>query len=248
MKNYFLLFSIILFFSCHSQKKISLKQMNDELLKKSNLFPYSMSSDSAMIKMLTKGYSIYRLSGARYCNINPDKKYSNIYIEDGFHDEEGFYNGIVIVDNKAVCEITTSPYKLRIDSLSYTKVKEKDTTYGEIIFYIKKLSMEAFKNKYANEYFRYELVTQDKVNAFEKCLAIDEYTPKSIVNARNYYFAGKEIKTYNLPIKYNDIKNGIEGLPYFKEDKKKEFTECINKLGILKISNSSSNTVLSTSN
>ncbi|MCB4234734.1 hypothetical protein LDL59_05400 [Kaistella anthropi] len=77
------------------------------------------------------------------------------------------------------------------------------------------------------------------MNDFEKCLAIDEYTPKSIVNVRNYYFAGKGIKTYNLPIEYSDIKNGIEGLPYFKEDKKNEFTECINKLKILKIHNSS---------
>ncbi len=191
--------------------------------------------------MLTEGYKIFRLLGAKFCDINPDKKYWKIYIEDGFDDEEGFYNGLIIVDDKNICEITTSPYKLRQDSLSYTKVKEKDITYGEITFYTKKLSMEDFKTKYANEYFRYALVTQSKVNAFEKCLAVDQYTPKSIVNARNYYFAGKGIKTYNLPIKYDDIKNGIEGLPYFKEDKKKEFTECINKLNILEIHSSSIN-------
>lgn len=221
----------MLFFSCHSQDKISLRQVNEDLLKNKNLFPYSKSQDSVMIKMLTKGYTTYRLSGVQSCDINPDKKYSNIYIEDGFDDEEGFYNGIIILGTNNICEITTSPYKLRQDSLSYTKVKEKN----EIVFYTKKLSMEDFKNKYLDEYFRYELVTQDKVGLFEKCLAIDKYTPKSIINARNYYFDGKGIKTYNIPIKYNDIKNGIEGLPYFKEDKKKEFTECINNLNILKI-------------
>jgi len=230
MKNIILLFSIILFSSCNSQEKISLKQMNENLLKDKNSFTYR---DSATIKILTEGYRIFRLFGAKSCDINPDKKYSQIYIEDGFHDEEGFYNGIVIVDNKNICEVTTSPYKLSQDSLSYTKVIEKNET----VFYTKKLSMEDFRNNYVDEYFRYELVTQDKVNAFEKCLTIDEYTPKSIVYARNYYFVGKGIKTYNLPIKYSDIKNGIEGLPYFKKDKKKEFTECINKLNILKIHN-----------
>lgn len=234
MKNIVLLFSIILFSSCNSQEKISLRQMNENLLKDKNSFTYR---DSATIKIITEGYKVFRLLGVRSCDMNPDKKYSQIYIEDGFHDEEGFYNGIIIIDNKNVCEVTTSPYKLHRDSLSYTKFKERDISYGEIVFYTKKLSMEDFKKKYFNEYFRYELVTQDKVNAFEKCLAIDQYTPKSIVYARNYYFAGKGIKTYNLPIKYNDIKNGIEGLPYFKEDKKKEFTECINELNILKIHN-----------
>ncbi|MCJ7932436.1 MAG: hypothetical protein MUW56_02060 [Chryseobacterium sp.] len=232
MKNILLLFSIILFSSCNSQEKISLKQMNENLLKDKNSFTYR---DSATIKILTEGYTIFRLLGAKSCNIYTDKKYSNIYIEDGFHDEEGFYNGIIILDNKNICEVTTSPYKLRQDNLFYTKIKGKN----EIVFYTKKLSIEDFKNKYPDEYFRYELVIQDKVNALEKCLAIDKYTPKSIVYARNYYFAGKGIQTYNLPIKYSDIKNGIEGLPYFKEDKKKEFIECINKLKILKIHNSS---------
>jgi len=28
--------------------------------------------------------------GAKANDINPDKKYSHMYIEDGFHDEEGF--------------------------------------------------------------------------------------------------------------------------------------------------------------
>lgn len=231
MKNIFLLFSIILFSSCNSQEKISLRQMNENLLKDENSFTYR---DSATIKILTEGYKIFRLLGAKSCDINSDKKYSQIYIEDGFHDEEGFYNGIFIIDNKNICEVTTSPYKLRQDSLSYTKIKEKN----EIVFYTKKLSIEDLKNKYSDEYFRYELVTQDKVEAFEKCLAIDQYTPKSIVYARNYYFAGKGVKKYNLPIKYSDIKNGIEGLPYFNENKKKEFIECINKLNILKINSS----------
>lgn len=234
MKNFVLLLIITLFFSCHSQEKLSLIKMNDNLLRK-NLIPFNNSYlDSSESKGMKDALLKYRLLGAKSCNINSDKKYSNIYIEDGFHNEEGFYNGIIVVNNKDVCEITDSQYKLEIDSLFYTKVKD-----GNFVFYTKKLSMEDFKNKYANEYFRYELVTQSKVNAFEKCLAVDQYTPKSIVNARNYYFAGKGIKTYNLPIKYSDIKNGIEGLPYFKEDKKKEFTECINKLNILEIHNSS---------
>ncbi|WP_326983919.1 hypothetical protein VUJ46_05095 [Chryseobacterium sp. MYb264] len=232
MKKIILLISIMLFYSCHSQKKMSLRQMNESLLSDKNYFTYS---DSATTKILTEGYKIFRLLGAKSLNINPDKKYSQIYIEDGFHDEEGFYNGIIIIDNKDICEITTSPYKLHQDSLSYTKVKEKN----EIIFYTKKLSMEDFKNIYSDEYFRYKLITQEKVNAFEKCLAIDQYTPKSIVYARNYYFSGKGVKDYKLPIKYSDIKNGIEGLPYFKEDKKKEFIECINKLDILKINSQS---------
>ncbi|MCB4234733.1 hypothetical protein LDL59_05395 [Kaistella anthropi] len=110
--------------------------MNENLLKDKNFFTYR---DSATIKTLTEGYKIFRLLGAKSCDVNPDKKYSQIYIEDGFHDEEGFYNGLIIVDNKNICEITTSPYKLRKDSLSYTKVKEIDITYGEIIFHTKKI-------------------------------------------------------------------------------------------------------------
>lgn len=232
MKNFVLLLIITLFFSCHSQEKLSLIKMNDDLLKK-NLTPFNNSYlDSLESKGMKDALLKYRLLGAKSCNINSDKNYSNIYIEDGFHDEDGFYNGIIVVNNKDVCEITDSHYKLEIDSLFY-KVKD-----GNFVFYTKKLSMEDFKNKYPDEYFRYELVTQGKVNDFEKCLAIDEYTPKSIVYARNYYFAGKEIKTYNLPIKYSDIKNGIEGLPYFNENKKKEFIECINKLNILRINSS----------
>lgn len=230
MKNIILIFSIILFSSCNSQEKISLRQMNENLLKDNNSFVYQ---DSTAIKILTEGYGIFRLSGAKTNGIDPDKKYSHIYIEDGFHDEEGFYNGIFIVNNKNIFEVTTSPYKLQYDSLSYTKVKEKN----EIVFYTKKISIEDFRNNYVDEYFRYELIMQDKVNAFEKCFAIDKYTPRSIIYARNYYFAGKGIKTYNLPIKYSDIKNGVKGLPYFKEDKKKEFVKCINELNILKINN-----------
>ena len=228
MKNIILLFSIMLFSSCNSQEKISLRRMNVNLLRDRNSFTYR---DSTEIKMLTEGYQIFRLLGAKINDINPDKKYSHMYIEDGFHDEEGFYNGIFIVNNKNIFEVTTSPYKLRYDSLSYTKVKEKN----KIVFYTKKLSTEDFRNNYVDEYFRFELVIQDKVNAFEKCLAIDQYTPKSVIYARNYYFAGKGIKTFNLPIKYSDIKNGIEWLPYFKEDRKREFIKCINELNILKI-------------
>lgn len=231
MKNLVLLSGIIFFFSCHSQEKISLRQMNDNLLKNNFVYYDITYKDSVTIKGIKNILSIYRLSGTQSCGINSSKKYSNIYIEDGFHDEEGFYNGIIIVDNKDICEVTTSHYKLQVDSLSYTKVKEKN----EIVFYSKKLSIEDFRNKYLDEYFRYELVHQNKMDAFEKCLAIDKYTPKSVIYARSYYFDGKEIKTYKVPIKYNDIKNGIEGLPYFNEDKKKEFKECINNLNILKI-------------
>lgn len=230
MKNIILIFSLILFSSCNSQEKISLRQMNENLLRDKNSFAYH---DSAAIKILTEGYDIFRLSGARTNDIDPEKKYSHIYIEDGFHDVEGFYNGIFIVNNKNIFEVTTDPYKLQYDSLSYNKVIEKN----EIIFYTKKISVEDFRNNYVDEYFRYELIIQDKVNAFKNCLAIDKYTPKSIIYTRNYYFAGKGIKTYNLPIKYSDIKNGIKGLPYFKEDKKKEFVKCINELNILKINN-----------
>lgn len=233
MKNIFLSLSTILFFSCHSQEKISITQVNSSLLAKNEFYYDPINFDSIEIAGVKSNLTKYRLLGAKSCNISSDKKYSNIYIEDGFHDEEGFYNGIIVVDNKDVCEITESHYKLKIDSLSYTKVHD-----GNFVFYTKKLSIEDFKNKYIDEYFRYEMVTQDKVEAFEKCLAIDQYTPKSVVYARNYYFAGKGIKIYNLPIKYNDIKNGIEGLPYFMEDKKKEFTECLNKLNILKINSS----------
>ncbi|AYZ12432.1 hypothetical protein EGY05_11070 [Chryseobacterium arthrosphaerae] len=232
MKKNVLLLSIVLFLSCHSQEKISLTKMNNDLLKQ-NLVPFNSSYlDSIENKGMKDALSKYRLLGTKSCNINPDKKYYNIYIEDGFDDEQGFYNGIIIVDNKNICEVTTSPYKLRMDSLSYTKKIEE----GSFALFTKKISIEDFKNKYLDEYFRYNLVTQDKVIGFEKCLAIDEYTPKSIVHTRNYYFAGKDIKIYKVPIKYNEIKNGIEGLPYFKEDKKKEFIECINKLNILKIS------------
>ncbi|MFY7844838.1 hypothetical protein [Chryseobacterium gambrini] len=230
MKNIILIFSIMLFSSCNSQGKITLRQMNENLLRDKNSFAYH---DSTAIKILTEGYNIFRLLGAKTNDINPDKKYSHIYIEDGFHDEEGFYNGIFIVNNKNIFEVTTSPYKLQYDSLSYTKVKEKN----ELVFYTKKLSTEDFRNNYVDEYFRYELIIQDKVHAFEKCLAIDQYTPKSIIYAKNYYFAGRGIKTYNLPIKYSDIRNGIKGLPYFNDDKKKEFVKCINELDILKIHN-----------
>lgn len=225
----------MLFFSCHSQKMISLKQMNDHLLKTGNLFPYSMSSDSAMIKMLIKGYTTYRLSGAESCNIDPNKKYSHIYIEDGFHNEEGFYNGIIVLDNKCVCEITNSQYKLKIDSLSYTKTKKKDIIYGGIVFYTKKLSMEDFKKKYIDEYFRYQLVVQNKVNNFKKCLNIDEYTPKSPINLRSYYFYNKDIEEFHIPFEYYFTikKNGLNYLPYLKEEKKKEFLDCIDNLNIL---------------
>jgi hypothetical protein len=130
MKNIILLFSIMLFSSCNSQEKISLRRMNVNLLRDRNSFTYR---DSTEIKMLTEGYQIFRLLGAKINDINPDKKYSHMYIEDGFHDEEGFYNGIFIVNNKNIFEVTTSPYKLRYDSLSYTKVKEKN----KIVFYTK---------------------------------------------------------------------------------------------------------------
>lgn len=231
MKKVILLLNIILFYSCLSQQKKSIRQVNDYLL--NNNYSSLGELDSIQLQGMKNAISKYRLLGKESCNINPDKKYSHIYIEDGFHDEEGFYNGIIITDDKNICEVTTSPYKLRKDSISYTRFKEKNG----IIFYTKKLSAEDFSNNYVDEYFRYELVIQDKVNAFEKCLAIDQYTPKSVIYARNYYFAGKGIRTYNLPIKYSDMRNGIEGLPYFKEDKKREFIECINELNILKIDN-----------
>ncbi len=229
MKKVILLLNIILFYSCLSQQKKSIRQVNDYLLK--NNYSSLGELDSTQLQGMKNAISKYRLLGKESCNMNPDKKYSHIYIEDGFHDEEGFYNGIIITDDKNICEVTTSPYKLRRDSISYTRFKEKNG----IIFYTKKLSAEEFRNNYIDEYFRYELVTKHKVNSFEKCLSIDQYMPKSIIYARSYYFSGKGITMYKLPIKYSDIKNGIEGLPYFKEDKKREFVECINELNILKI-------------
>jgi len=41
--------------------------------------------------------------------------------------------------------------------------------------------MEDFKKNYTDEYFRYEIVIQNKVNELNKCLTIDQYTPKAII-------------------------------------------------------------------
>lgn len=217
MKKIILLLSVILFYSCLSQEKKSLKQMNDYLL--NNNYVSFGNLDSNELKGMKTALSKYRLLGAKSCNINPDKKYSHIYIEDGFHDEEGFYNGIIVVNNKNICEITNNHYKLKNDSLSYTKIKDDN-----VVLYSKKVSMEDFKKKYLNEYFRYELVVQNKASDLNKCLAIDEYTPKPSIYVQNYYFADKKINNYGtVRIKYEEIKDGIEGIPYFKEEKKKEF-------------------------
>ncbi|WP_299179039.1 hypothetical protein [uncultured Chryseobacterium sp.] len=227
MKKIILLLNMILFYSCLSQEKKSLKQMNDYLL--NNNYVSFGDLDSIELKGMKTALSKYRLLGAKSCNINPDKKYSHIYIEDGFHDEEGFYNGIIVVNNKDVCEITDSHYKLRADSLSYTKIKD-----GNFVLYSKKVSMEDFKKKYLNEYFRYELVVQNKASDLKKCLAIDEYTPKPSIYVQNYYFADKKVNNYGtVKIKYEEIKDGIEGIPYLKEDKKKEFIDCIGRLNIV---------------
>ncbi|MGG5207299.1 hypothetical protein ACQWU4_00015 [Chryseobacterium sp. MIQD13] len=223
MKKIVLVLIITLFHSCFSQQKESLMNMNEYLL--NNL-------DSNETKGIEDAIAKYRLLGAKSCKINPEKKYSSVYIEDGFHDEEGFYNGIIILDNKDVCEITNSPYKLNIDSLSYAKVKD-----GNFVLYTKAISMEDFKKNYANEYFRYEIVIQNKVNELNKCLAIDQYTPKPFIYAKSYYFINKKINNYGvIRIKYSEIKNGINGeIPYLKPDKEKAFLECINNLKILKI-------------
>ena len=94
MKNIIFLFSFILFFSCNSQQKNSLTKINNDLLKK-NVVPFNNSYlDSIEYKGTIEALTKYRLLGAKSCNISSDKKFSNIYIEDGFHDEEGFYNGI----------------------------------------------------------------------------------------------------------------------------------------------------------
>lgn len=236
MKNFILLLSMVLFTSCFAQKKVSLRQMNEYLLKNNYIYYDTTYMDSTLIKKVKSNFLVYRLLGAKSCNINPDKKYSQIYIEDGFHDEEGFYNGIIILDNKDVCEITTSHYKLNVDSLSYNKEKVK-TKESDFIFYTKRISMEDLKRKYLDEYFRYELVIQNKTNDLKKCLAIDPYTPKSPVYVKSYYFRNKKINNYgNVGIKYTDIKDGINGeIPYLKKDKEKAFLECINNLKILKI-------------
>ncbi|GEN67602.1 hypothetical protein CRH01_21700 [Chryseobacterium rhizosphaerae] len=235
MKNFILLLSTIIFTCCSSQNKISLKQMNESLLKDNYIYYNTAYMDSTLIRGIKNNFLTYRLVGAKSCNISPDKKYSHIYIEDGFHDEQGFYNGMIIVDNEFACEITTSPYKLRLDSLSYNeiKIKIKETDF---IFYTKKVSIQDVKKDYPDEYFRYELVKQNKVDNLKKCFEIDQYTPKSPVYVKNYYFTNKKIVNYdNIRIKYTDIKDGIDGMPYLKEDKKKEFFDCINQLNILHV-------------
>ncbi|MFN1217153.1 hypothetical protein ACKW6Q_09220 [Chryseobacterium kwangjuense] len=204
--------------------------MNDYLVK-NNYVPFSNSSlDSVESKGMKDALTKYRLLGAQSCHINSGKKYFQIYIEDGFNDQYGYYNGIIIMNNKQVCEITTSPYKLNLDSLSYTKVND-----GNFVLYTKKVSMDNFKKKYLDEYLRYEIVIQNKTNDLKKCLALDEYTPKSVIYTKSYYFVDKKINNYGIVrIKYNDIKDGIEGIPYFTEEKKKSFIKCINNLNILK--------------
>jgi hypothetical protein len=227
MKKIILVLSLILFHSCFSQEKKSLKQMNEYLLN-NNLVPFGISYlDSKEINGMKNALTAYRLLGTKACNINPNKKYSHIYIEDGFNNEQAYYDGIIVIDNKNICEITTNPYKLRTDSLSYTKIMEKKDLFA------KKVSMEDFKKNYVNEYYRYELAIQNKVNDLKKCLAIDKYTPKPLIDTKSYYFTDKKIVNFgSIKIDYNYIRNGLDGLPYFKEDKKKEFTECINNLNI----------------
>ncbi|MET3530562.1 hypothetical protein ABID31_001861 [Chryseobacterium flavum] len=230
MKNFILFLNLLLSIGCSSQNKISFREMNDDLLKNNHIYYDVTYKDPVTVKGIKNTLSKYRLSGLKSCNINPDKKYPNIYIEDGFHDEKGFYNGMIIMDNKNICEITTSPYKLQMDSLSYNRIKENN-----FVFYTKKVPKEEFKKKYPDEYFRYELVIQNKVEDFNKCLAIDHYTPKSVIYAKNYFFSGGKLFNYeSIQIKYTDIKDGVIGIPYFKEEKKKEFIDCINNLNILK--------------
>lgn len=237
MKNIIILLSTVLFTSCFSQNKISLRKMNDFLVK-NNYVPFNNSSlDSVESKGMKDALTKYRLEGAQSCNINSGKKYSHIYIEDGFNDQHGYYDGIIIMNNKNACEITTNPYKLKIDSLSYTKVND-----GNFVLYTKKISMEDFKKKYLDEYFRYEVVIKNKANDLKKCLAIDKYTPKSIVYADSYYFTDKKINQYGtVRIKYTEIKDGIEGIPDLTEEKKKSFIECVNNLNILKVSDKHTN-------
>ncbi|MEJ5051778.1 hypothetical protein WH221_18250 [Chryseobacterium culicis] len=227
MKNYILLY-IMLFTSCLSQSKSSLKEINQNLLNNNdvsfNSSYLSPQENEGMKNALTK----FRLLGIESCNINPEKKYSRIYIEDGFHYEDGFYDGIIIFDNKDVCEITISPYKLRIDSLSYKKVK-----YGNFIFYTKKKSIEDFKKNNLNEYYRYQLVIENKIDELKKCLEVDELTPKPIVFTKNYYMLGKQFNSYGaVKINYNDIKDGVKDIPYFKKENQKKFMDCIGNLNI----------------
>ncbi|WP_326983921.1 hypothetical protein VUJ46_05105 [Chryseobacterium sp. MYb264] len=233
MKKIILLISIILFCSCHSQKKMSLRQMNDYLLKNNKVDFGSL--EPIELKGMKDALTKYRLLAAQSCHINFNKKYSQIYIEDGFQDQDAVYNGIIIIDNKDVCEMTTSNYKLKIDSLSYNKIED-----GNFVLFTKEISMETFKKKNLNEYFRYELVIQNKTDSLKECLLIDEYTPKPIISTNSYYFLNGKVNSYEtIKINYIDIRNGIEGIPYFKEAKKQEFTKCINKLDILKINTSS---------
>ncbi|WP_139785359.1 hypothetical protein [Chryseobacterium phocaeense] len=219
MKNFIILLSTILFTGCFSQNKISLRKANDEILKNRKVFPYSESNDSTMVNMLIKGYTTYRLLGAKTCNILPDKKYSHIYIEDGFNVESGQYSGVIIIDNTNICEIEANKNNLRADILSYTKIQE-----DYITFFTKKISKDDFKKKYLDEYFRYEIIAQNKTKDLQKCLAIDKFTPKPIIYAASYYFAAKKINNYGtVRIKYNDIKRWHRRNPLFYGGKKEKF-------------------------
>lgn len=227
MKNIFVLLSIMLFFSCHSQRKISLVQMNKYLL--SNNYISFGDLDTTELRDMKDALKSNRLLGSKACNINSTKKNSFIYIEDGFSNEHAVYNGIVVVDNKDVCEITSDTNKFKLDSSSYIKIKEKNDLYA------RKVSMEDFKKEHIDEYFRYQLVIQNKVDDLKKCLMIDEYTPKSPTSLKSYYFANGKIEKFYVPFEYYFTfkKNGMDYLPYFKEDKKREFVNCIQNLNII---------------
>lgn len=227
MKKIILLISVILFCSCHSQKKMSIRQMNEYLLNNNQVNFGSL--DSTELKGMKNALTKYRLLAAQSCNINSNKKYSQIYIEDGFQDEEGFYEGIIITNNNDVCKMTNNLHKLKTDSLSYTKTEE-----GNFVLFTKKISIENLKKQSLDEYYRYQLVIQNKVNNLKKCLITDEYIPKPSIYAKNYYFSSGKIHSYGtIRIKYSEIKDGINGeIPYLKKDKEKAFLECINSLNI----------------
>ena len=228
MRKILLLLNVFLISFCLAQKKITLKKFNEHQLSNEN-FSYLDSVETIGVK---QAFTKIRLEGAKSCGINPHKKYSEIYLEDGFHDEIGYYDGIIKVEN-SICEITTNPYKLAIDSLSYKKVKINNF----LPIYIKRISKDEFKTKYKNEYFRNELVNQNKTIDFNKCLSIDKFTPKSAVYVKTNKFTDGNYTFYNdIKIKYSELKDGIYGIPYLKDEKKQEFVNCINNLKILEVS------------
>ncbi|WP_029292642.1 hypothetical protein [Chryseobacterium hispalense] len=68
MKKVILLLNIILFYSCLSQQKKSIRQVNDYLLK--NNYSSLGELDSTQLQGMKNAISKYRLLGKESCNMN----------------------------------------------------------------------------------------------------------------------------------------------------------------------------------